>query len=199
MDTAREIFLINAMNAGMSRAARSFSVMINSPVKTNPTQIVAVERNDNFLPLKENAGGLYLLTTQLIGSVTGKSYLVISEKESEAILRHLRKDNPELTESLLDAFLMEIDNIVSAAVISELSDKLKIEVYGDVPQMKRMNGGELYPYLAADKDERSHSSLIINTGFTIEKCPDVRPQFIWKISPALLDHAATQLRAVQTR
>ncbi|RAW01018.1 chemotaxis protein CheC [Pseudochryseolinea flava] len=195
----RESFVTHAMNGGMARAARSFSIMLGATVKTSPSQILNLDNENNFARLKDQDQELFVLVTQMIGDFNGKSYLIFNIEEAIAIAKVLRKDEKELDERLREAFLMEIDNIVSAAVISELSDVLKAEIYGDVPMMKRLSGSSLYDFIAADKDPRDHGLLVINTGFTVDKHPNIHPQFIWKFSPVLLEMIPANVIAVQNR
>jgi chemotaxis protein CheY-P-specific phosphatase CheC len=194
---SRESFVTNAMNVGMARAAKSFSVLLGSSVKTNPPQIVNLDHGNNFPRLKENDESLFVFVTQMIGDFNGKSYLIFNHHEVAAIGKIFKKDNQD--DHLSEAFLMEIDNIVSAAVISELSNLLKVEIYGDVPVMKRFSGVNLYDFIAADKDPHDNGLVVINTGFTVEKFPDIHPQFIWKFSPVLLEMIPANLIAAQNR
>jgi chemotaxis protein CheY-P-specific phosphatase CheC len=193
---SRESFVLHAMNVGMVRAAKSFSILLNSPVRTSPPQILTLEHNDNFLRLKESDGDVYVLITQVIGDVNGRSYLMFNDEECNALLKLIRKEGV-FNDTLKEAFLMEIDNIVSAAVITELSDLLKGEIYGDVPQIKKISGKALYDFIAADKEAIEHGNLVVNTGFNLEKNSKIHPQFIWKLSPSLLEMIPSNLIAVQ--
>lgn len=196
---SRESFVTSAMNGGMARAAKSFSIMLGATVKTNPPQILHLDHENNISRLKEQDQDLFVLVTQMIGDFNGKSYLIFNHDEAISISKILRKDDTEFDDRLREAFLMEIDNIVSAAVISELSDVLKAEIYGDVPVMKRLHGNGLYDFIAADKDPRDHGLLVINTGFTIDRYPHLHPQFIWKFSPVLLEMIPANVIAIQNR
>lgn len=181
---SRENFVIHIMNTGFTRAANSFSNMVGRPVRITNSASLLIRHDRDFTCFSEEKGDLVVLTTQIIGSISGKSFLIFSEEESREIFKTLKSTNEQLQE----AFLKEIDNIISASVIAELSNALKIEVYGDVPQLARLHSRELQDFMNAEikKDEPS-SMIVSNTTFHFEKGDRVHPQFIWKLSSKVFD------------
>src|SRR4051812_21706168 len=128
---SRENFLIHVMNNGFDRAAASFSQLIKRPVKIINSQSILVRHDDDFSYISEETGELNILVTQVIGEFSGKSFLIFNTNESQEIFRTLNSAHNNQT--LNEAFLLEIDNIMSASVIAELSDAFGLEIYGDVP------------------------------------------------------------------
>jgi chemotaxis protein CheY-P-specific phosphatase CheC len=180
---SRENFIIHIMNNGFTRAAHSFSSLIGKPVRITSSPSVLIRHDSDFVCFSEEKGDLIVLTTQIIGSITGKSFLIFSEEESREIFKSLNGND-----HLKEAFLMEIDNIISASVISELSNGLAIEVYGDVPQLIRMHSRQLQDFIAGEIKKEDPSSMILsNTTFHFEKGDRVHPQFIWKLSSKVFD------------
>lgn len=181
---SRENFVIHLMNTGFTRAARSFSDMVGRPVRITNSASLLIRHDREFSCFSEEKGDLVILTTQIIGSISGKSFLIFSEEESQEIFKSLKSTN----QGLQEAFLMEIDNIISASVIAELSNALSIEVYGDVPHLTRLHSRELQDFMNAEikKDEPS-SMIVSNATFHFEKGDRVHPQFIWKLSSKVFD------------
>lgn len=182
----RENFLIHVMNSGFERAAVSFSQLVRKPVKITSSQSILVRHDSELSCISEEEGDLSILMTQIIGDISGKSFLIFNQEESNEIFRSLNfgSQNKELNE----AFLLEIDNIISASVISDLSNSLGIEVYGDVPQLIKIHSRDLQSFMQSEisKDEPS-AMIFTNTTFSFQSHDKVHPQFIWKLSSKVFD------------
>jgi chemotaxis protein CheY-P-specific phosphatase CheC len=186
-----ENFLINVMTQGFSHAATSFSKLINRPVKIVNTQPVLIRRDSSLAHITEEQGELYVLTTQIIGDISGKSLLIFTKEESQEIFKAI---NTSVSSDFLnEAFLLEIDNIISASVISELSNSLGLEIYGDVPHLTKIQAKELTAFMLREMACDEHSNMIFcNTTFQFDKKEKVHPQFIWKLSSKVFEIISSQ-------
>lgn len=183
---SRENFLIHVMNTGFERAATSFSRLINKQVVISNAQSVLIRHDDNFSCLSEGEGDLYILITQIIGEISGKSFLIFNQDESLEIFKAVGLNVRDTV--LNEAFLLELDNIMSASVVSELSNALGLEIYGDVPQLVKIHSRNLQEFMEAEVSKDDPSSIILsNTTFQFEKSGRVHPQFIWKISSEVFE------------
>jgi chemotaxis protein CheY-P-specific phosphatase CheC len=182
----RESYLIHIMNAGFDKAANSFSRLVNRQVRIINSQSVLIRHEDDFSCISEEQGDLYVLITQIIGDISGKSFLIFNEEESQEIFRLM---NTSVTNAALrDAFLLELDNIISASVISEISNKLNLDVYGDVPQLSKIHARDLQEFLIGKTMTDEPSSMILtNTTFLLDQKDKVHPQFIWKLSSKIFE------------
>ena len=134
IDVARKI-----ISAGLVKSAESLSFFMNETISLKDFD---AEKNLDNPPLelgKKDESNIHLLTTKVIGEMKGICCLIFSEEEAN----HLRKaalpqeilDSPEMMEEMSDGIMLEVDNIISASVITQISNKLKQKVYGDVPKM----------------------------------------------------------------
>lgn len=183
----RENFILHVMSKGFERAADSFSKLVGRPVRMTNSTSVLVRHGEEFSCVSEESGQLMVLTTQLIGDISGKSFLIFSEEETEEIFKVVGK---QVNSSLSEAFMLEIDNIISASVISDLSNALNVEVYGDVPHLDQIHSDKLQDYLAADLEshnEDHYSMILCNTTFRFDHGDQIHPQFIWRISTKVFD------------
>lgn len=182
----RDNLLIQIMNSGFTKAALSFSKFVNREVKVVSSQSILIRHDQHFSYLNEEQGELFVLITQIIGEVSGKSFLIFSQEESQEIFRAL--NTSVSNEALKEAFLLEIDNIISASVISEISNKLSIEIYGDVPQLIKLNSKDLQKFLKDEASAENPSSMIFsNSTFQFDKKDKIHPQFIWRLSSKIFD------------
>lgn len=186
-----ESFLIHTMNSGFEKAASAFSKLIHRPVTIVSSQSIVQAAGNTFSYLPEERGELYVLITQLIGDVSGRSFLILNEEESKEIFKaiHITSGNPKLNE----AFLLEIDNIISASVIAELSNQLKLEIYGDVPQLIKINAPDLHEFLRYETSTEDAASVIFsNTTFKFDGKEKIHPQFIWRLSNKIFELISVQ-------
>ena len=182
---------------GFERAADSFSRMIRYPVSSNHTKtVVQSDRENHFSSAKGNLE-FCVLTTQLIGQLPGKSYLVLSAEACQSIY-NVSFPGRDVNKELQEGQLLELDNIISASVISELANALKVELYGDVPQLKRMSADQLTSYLKMDylTQDQVKINIISSTTFTLTGKEPVQVQFIWKLSSEILESIAERVKTI---
>lgn len=182
---SRENFLIHILNMGFDKAAISFSMLTNRNVKIVNSQSILVRHEDDYSYISEEQGDLYVLITQIIGDITGKSFLIFSEDETQEIFKAL--NNTTSNKSINEAFLLEIDNIISASVIAEISNTLGLEVYGDVPHLTKVHASELQEFLSEISTSDPTSMIFCNTTFLFDKKERIHPQFIWKLSSKIFE------------
>jgi chemotaxis protein CheY-P-specific phosphatase CheC len=182
----RESFLIQVMNEGLKRAAASFSKLINKNVKISNSQSILVRHDDDFSYISEEQGDLHILITHIIGEISGKSFLIFNQDESTEIFKAIGSNGKD--DQLNEALLLEVDNILSASVISELSNSLDLEIYGDVPQLVKIHSQNLQQFMDGEVNKNDPSSIIFsNTTFQFEKKERIHPQFIWKMSTKIFE------------
>ena len=181
----REDLVMHIMNAGFKRAAASFTKLVGQQVRITNSAVLLIRHGNDSSFITEEEGNIYVLTTSLMGSITGKSYLIFSAGEVIEICKVL---GTKISDQLRDGFLLEIDNIISAAVISELGDKLATEVYGDVPHLHYINSSKLQDLINGEvMNEETSNILFSNATFHFESGDHVHPQFIWKLSSRIFD------------
>jgi chemotaxis protein CheY-P-specific phosphatase CheC len=193
-----EKFIIDILNSGFKRAAKSFSQLIGKKVSiTNTQPVILVKHGEDDSPLAEKEeGDLIVLTTQLMGEITGKSFLILSDAESQEIFKTL---GLKLSEELKEGFLLEIDNIISATVIADICNELGVEVYGDVPHLFHVHASELDEFMKSKVSEADMASIVFsNTTFHFDVGDDIHPQFIWRFSNEIFNIIpADKLKAIQ--
>ncbi|MBL0741099.1 chemotaxis protein CheC [Chryseolinea lacunae] len=184
--TPRERFLIQVMNSGFQRAAVSFSKLINKDVRIVNSDATLLHGEEDFGGIAEEEGELNILITQIIGDISGKSFLIFNRDESQEIYKAL--NTKVSNDALNEAFLLEIDNIISASVIAELSNFLSLEVYGDVPRLAKVQSKDLSAFVSQEmRSDEPFSMIFCNTTFQFEGGDKVHPQFIWKLSSKVFE------------
>jgi len=87
---------------------------------------------------------------------------------------------------MIEPILMEIDNILTASVVTQFSNFMNIKCYGDVPQLRKLNKNEIENLIRMkmhDLDVR----VSFKTSFVADQ-HNVHPEFIWLFDHSLVDH-----------
>lgn len=182
----RQEKLAKIMGIGFDRAARSFSNLIHRKVTVTNCHSIVTDSLRSERAFAEAHGDLHVLVTQVIGDVSGKSFLIFTDKERAEVFNamNLRQDN----EALCEAFLLEIDNIISASVISELADSLGLEVYGDVPELHRIAAAEYSTFMEKAIGSGGASGLLFcRATFQVGEHESTAPQFVWNLSNRIFE------------
>ena len=191
---SRDEFILHVIRNGFAKAAISFSQFIDKPVTISNNQSVLVHAPSGFSYTNQESGSLFVLTTRLLGPLSGTSILILSEAERETILKAGEKwQIKDYSDPVKRALFVEIANIISASVITELSNELNIEIFGDVPEIKETDAAELGEFVTACLAEIpgtefiSSSVLIMSSAFIIDQAEHIHPQFLWKLDPRIFE------------
>jgi chemotaxis protein CheY-P-specific phosphatase CheC len=193
---SRESFLIHVMNNGFLRAANSFSKFVGKNTRVTHSQPTALRRAE--FSASDAKGNQYVLTTQIIGELSGKSYLIFNEEECHNLTMLVgHTSSTPTTDQMKEALLIEVDNIISASVIAELSEALQIEIYGDVPGLKKLPAASLSDFIIKDGSQDMNTAFIIDTVFQFNVDKTILPRFAWKVSDKVLDIIPSERLAVK--
>lgn len=176
-----EQFIVHMLSQGFENAANSFGKILNRNIKVSTSQSVVIRNDSAFSYISEEQDDVYVLVTNLMGDFSGRSYLIFSREEADEIAKSVLQESSG-NEKLREAMLLEVDNILSASVISEMSNSLGASVYGDVPRLKRMRADELQVFISGTKEsQETYSIIYFVTTFRFDN-ERIHPQFIWKLS-----------------
>ncbi|MEQ9438834.1 MAG: hypothetical protein RIG62_07280 [Cyclobacteriaceae bacterium] len=171
------------IEAGYTNAAQSFSGIAQRQVTIKTSTLEIADEQSEHMLAKE--GTLRLVTTEVMGEARGKSYFLLDEGECEAIYQACLppSDNDDSRKIMEEAIIKEIDNIISAAVITEFSNRLQVTIFGDVPQLFDGSPAEITERIQADFSDPQNQGfyLFTNTYFVFEDNTQLQPQFFWKL------------------
>lgn len=171
----------NIVSKGLEKAAESLSFFLKEDVVVDHIDNDACDISYTLSILPRNRTNIHLMTTAIMGEMKGVCCLVFSEEEATLIKKNalpeeLHNDEAAMKE-MGEAFLLELDNIISAAVITEFANKLTTRIFGDVPGLKIVDEEEMLNYFSQQMEEEM---LFLNfkAGFK-SNTVDFTPEFIW--------------------
>lgn len=173
---AREI-----VNRGLLKAAESLSFFMKETISLDE---LAYDFNKPSNPAdftSKKGENIHLLLTEVIGELKGVCCLIFSNEEADrlrqATLSPEITSNPEIMAEMNDGILLEVDNIISASVITQFSNILKHKIHGGVPMLKKLNNEGINQYVKS-KLEDDMFIISFNTHF-VSAHLDFSPQFLW--------------------
>lgn len=180
-DILKELF-----NISLAKAADSLSFFVRSKIFIRDLSLSVANRHKAMEMVDMEFGNAsVVLETRLMGEYNGKTFLLFSENDMKNFFSVAHPLNPEagLEDELSKELLLEVDNILAASVVTELSNILNITLFGDVPHLIP-DISELRHQLASEPHDVIYLQVIANyvsDGLTME------PRFIWLVSSGLFE------------
>lgn len=175
---------------GLDKAAESLSFFIKDDVKMRPIDIKINKISELNKYTNKEGEQIHFLITDVIGDMKGVCYLIFSKNEADK-LRSLALptevlNNESLMQEMADAIMLEVDNIISASVITQFANILQVHIYGGVPRLKKFNYTELNDYVKQNSNTELFS-INIKAHFETS-LHDFNPEFIWQFEGTFLDN-----------
>ncbi|MFN5443574.1 MAG: hypothetical protein ACK48V_05030 [Crocinitomicaceae bacterium] len=171
----------NIISAGLVKAAESLSFFMNETITLNEfDQEESLSVNAIEIE-KKNQSNIHLMITKVIGELNGVCCLIFSEEEADQLRNTALPpevlNSPEMMAEMSDGIMLEVDNIISASVITQFSNLLKVKIYGGVPALRKVDSTELEKYL----QEEINNEMYLVSFKTKFKSSHVSfaPEFIW--------------------
>lgn len=130
-DIIREI-----LNIGLARAADSFAAVAQEKVLLEVPSLDLLESEDILLRVKEYSVKHAVIQSDIRGDFTGTTLMFFSgqhvQRLSRVCLRMQVPDSIQVNE-LQESLLLEISNIITGALVTQLANILKARIYGAPP------------------------------------------------------------------
>lgn len=177
------------INQGLMSAAQTLSFFMKEPITVEQIGV-----NDlgvaNKGPLKLKCStNTHLLTTRVVGELEGFCCLIFTEEEAQMLRKVALPpevlNDPAMYEAMKDAILLEVDNIIAAAVITQFANLLRRKMHGAVPELSVIDGAQFDAFIKDHLDDRSH---VINfkTNFSAPN-KSFSPMFLWFMNQPFID------------
>jgi chemotaxis protein CheY-P-specific phosphatase CheC len=128
-----------------------------------------------------SSGRDMVVTTEIFGDLVGKSYLLISTSEFESLTRDI-PDSEMPGINMKVEFVKELDNILSASVITELSNRLRIRAFGDVPIVASESSASIGEVIFDDFRSQTDAVYVTAIYFSFENETSIMPRFVWVVN-----------------
>ena len=178
-DVLRELIYV-----GLQGAARSFSALTQGNMEIRPELVRVSSETGRSLA---KGSDVHVLLTEIKGELRGHCALLLSAGEARRMvaagLPPGALSDPTQRAAMTEAFLLEVDNIVTAAVVTQFSNVLGVRMYGDVPRLCRLPQSDIPALLDGLGAE---VPLLFQTHFVTD-ADDLRPELIWMMESGFAD------------
>lgn len=186
-------FIKSMIESGYNKAADSFSSLLGVSVTCDNYGITVLNSPEQVPEISKSEEPLTVVTTEIKGKLEGKSYLIMDQQECDQVYTICMKAKAPET-MLLKEFLKELDNILSAAVITEISNTLELEIYGDVPHILTTEAKTVKNMVAQDftwnkQADAGDNYIVTSIRFRLACDKMCQPQFVWKLDNTFLSQA----------
>ena len=140
-DIIREI-----LNIGLARAADSFAVIAQERVLLEVPNIDLLVSDDILVRVREYQAQHVPIQSDIRGDFNGTTLMFFSGQHIQRLSRVcLRMNTPESLEvnELQESLLLEISNIITGALVTQLANILKANIYGAPPTAPRGDIAEI--------------------------------------------------------
>ncbi len=175
---AREVEVAKSIiNISLANAAASFSKLARQKVLLQHVSIPPVTPDYDLNHIIQSDEKLWVLITEVRGDLPAESYLVFTPDNAAAISQLISGDRDQHSIEYQEAILLEVDNILTASVVTQFSNFFQAYLYGDVPGMIHATKSRTEEILS----ERLNSfgfRVSFKTCFITENLK-IYPEFIW--------------------
>lgn len=187
IDVAKEI-----VNIALAKAADSLSFFTKEKVFIRGLDVEFNPIKDFDCKSKDQKIN-HVLTTEIKGDVSGKCFLVFDGSDVEnfwkiALPENIQND-PDKKKEMGQAILMEADNIITASVVTQFANLLKINMHGYVPNYDLLVCEKMNAFFHKDIDN-SEAYLQFSATFTSESI-QINPEFIWMLDSVFMNKVQT--------
>lgn len=174
------------ISAGLVKSAESLSFFMSETITLKDFESDQLLNGSPWESSKKDESNIQLLTTKVIGDLKGVCCLIFSEKEADqlrsAALPLEILASPEMMKEMSDDIMLEVDNIISASVITQFSNLLNVKIHGSVPDLKKVNYIEMKEFIA---NEISNELYLVSFKTSFESSKVVfNPEFVWLFDAA---------------
>lgn len=176
IDVAKEI-----INIGLSKAADSLSFFIHKKVLLQGLNLEVKPIEQLEYPKEGDDIIFHVLTSEIKGDIQGYCYLNFSEDDGSKFLNIALPDGVKNDEDkykeMGKAMLLEVDNIITASVVTQFANLLKVSMHGFVPIYKMLHASQILEYMYTSSKEAT-SYLHFRAKFMCKEV-NMAPDFIW--------------------
>ena len=166
---------------GLAKAAESLSFFLKEQVEVAHIDNEECDIGYTLNIERKDRVDIHLMSTAIMGEMKGLCCLVFSKEEADlvkkaALPEELHNDEQAMKE-MGEAFLLELDNIISAAVITEFANRLESRIFGDVPGLEVLDEKGMFEYL--NQQAREEMFFLNFKASFKSNIVDFVPEFIW--------------------
>lgn len=174
----------------ISKAVRSMELMLKIRVKAEHVDYGRgrLEHIPEFDALGRFK--VHLVKVAFKGDIKGNFYFIINGHEVDLINQvclpeKISSDVRSENKMMMHGFMSEIENMIAAQSIREISEFLGVQLMGEVPEVNIMQGSQVNEYLEQENELNKTAFYVrsVLAGVVV----NISPYFIWMLDKSFID------------
>jgi len=178
-------FANKLMSLALANSAASFAQMANIDIKLQSAQVQLKPIDEDIKPNFPFEEKLYALVSQVIGDIPAHSYLIFKPVDAAKLSMLCLPPNMQENIEMQHALQIEIANILTASVVTHLSNFFKVKIFGYVPELHQLTKKEIRQKIEKEMDKET-VSFFLKTSFVTSNL-QIDPDFIWTFNQVFVD------------
>lgn len=177
----------NIVTSGLAEATKSLGFLVKSETRLELGDEFSISETFPTEFLSKKGGIIFLLHTKLLGDLKGVSYLLFSEDEVHSIMKATypnKQFDEEKYKRKLESLILEIDNIITAGVMSQFANSFNYRTYGGVPALEIVNYDNAIEIIKKESEENEF--LIKFNAQLIAERSNIQADFVWFVDEAFV-------------
>ena len=180
------LFANKLINTALANSAEAFGKLIGQAVRLRASHLKVRPINEDLSRNISQYENIFCITSEIKGELPAYSYLVFSQADSRQIFGlYATKPNQTIDQELGEAMLKEMANILTASVVTQLSNFLGIHIYGYIPLLSSDSKQNIKDKIEHEMGE-SAVCMYLQTHF-ITPSMNIQPDFIWTFNPKMIE------------
>lgn len=193
-DAAKEL-----INIGLAKAADSMSFFVKGQIMLKGLDF-AIKELTTIEKLSQKQGEfIHVLATELKGDMTGSCFLILDDTDVKTLMKEglspSVQDDPIKAKAMGIAFLTELDNIITAAVVTQFADMLDMKLHGYVPTYHKYKQDELEESLR-NKIKLDNYLLYFKVNLIVSHGA-LSPEFVWTLDQNFVNKVVALIQKQQ--
>jgi chemotaxis protein CheC len=162
-------FLKEMVNIGVGNAVTALSQLLHYPVDLKVPAVYSLTLTTVSSILDEPALPVVCVKMDMVGSVNGEVFFIVSEKDKDVLVRAAEKAMfGAVKKGALDlSVLEEIGNIMAGVYLTAIHDFCKLNIYHTVPSLRTDMLQSLLDELLINMGRQAESFIVVESEFTI--------------------------------
>lgn len=174
MENVTSNFKIDFIQKGVEKAQSSMSNLLGIAMDYSLSQCF-VDQDSFNADLGFSGKRALCLSSKIFGEIEGMCFLFFKNSDIDLVQAHL--DAHHRTEEWMQALLLEMKNILTANVVTEIANALEITLYGAAPSQWKTED-ESYQKVILAFEEHYPNGVSFYIKFSSEEI-DFSPEFVW--------------------
>lgn len=178
------------VDVAIAKAVRSMELMLKIRVKAEHVRfgrgpLDHIAEFDSLGRFK-----VHMVKVAFKGDLKGSFYFIINGHEVDLINQvclpeKIALDSRSESKLMSHGFMSEIENMIAAQSINEISEFLGVQLLGEVPEVNIMHGSKVNEYLEQENEWNKTAFFVrsVLSGVVV----NVSPYFVWMLDQSFLD------------